>query len=171
MPEVLDRHYQFHPELVATLPGCYGFVAKRELKDSFISRLYLQSIGCEFVERFDFQQGVEDTGRLRDAVVKGQSLIFFPEGTFCRKPGLLPFKMGAFLAAAQAAVPVVPVSIRGTRAILHPDHWFPRRGMVRITIGVPLKESETGWDAAVRLKNAARAEILRHCGEQDLADL
>ena len=154
--------------LVAALPGSYGFVAKRELEESVVSRIYLQSMGSLFVERFDFHQGVGDTERIKDSVVKGQSLIFFPEGTFSRRPGLLPFKMGAFLAGAQTATPVVPVSIKGTRSILHPDHWFPRRGEVHITIGHPLRDEATGWDAAVRLKDAARAEILRHSGEPDL---
>lgn len=156
--------------LVAALPGCYGFVAKRELKENFIARLYLQSMGSEFVERFDSQRGVEESERLKDAARRGEPLIFFPEGTFCRKPGLLPFKMGAFLVGAQTATPVLPVAISGTRSILHPDHWFPRRGRVRITMGSALKEDGTDWDAAIRLKEAARAEILRHCGEPDLAD-
>jgi 1-acyl-sn-glycerol-3-phosphate acyltransferase len=156
--------------LVASLPGCYAFVAKRELEDNVISRLFLKRMGSEFVERFDFHQGVEDTGRLKDAAMQGQPLIFFPEGTFCRRPGLLPFKMGAFLVGAQAAAAVVPVSIRGTRSILHPDHWFPRRGTVSITVGTGLREDNTDWDAAIRLKDAARAEILRHCGEPDLSD-
>jgi 1-acyl-sn-glycerol-3-phosphate acyltransferase len=156
--------------LVAALPGCYGFVAKRELENSFISRRYLQRMGCEFVERFDFQQGVEDIGRISESATKGRSLIFFPEGTFSRRPGLMQFKMGAFLVGAQTSTAVVPVTIRGTRSILHPDSWFPRRGKVSITISHRLKESETDWDAAIRLKDAARAEILRQCGEPDLSD-
>jgi 1-acyl-sn-glycerol-3-phosphate acyltransferase len=48
----------------------------------------------------------------------GRSLVFFPEGTFLRPPGVLPFRLGAFKAAAEARCPVVPVAIRGTRAIL-----------------------------------------------------
>ena len=156
--------------LVASLPGCYGFVAKRELEDSFITRLFLKRMGSQFVERFDFHQGVEDTGRLKGAAMQGQPLIFFPEGTFCRRPGLLPFKMGAFLVGAQAAAAVVPVSIRGTRSILHPDHWFPRRGTVRITVGAVVKDDHGDWNAAIRLKDAARDEILHHCGEPDLSD-
>ena len=156
--------------LIAALPRRGRFVAKRELKESIFSRLYLQSIGCEFVERFDAQQSVEDSGRLESAVMSDPPLIFFPEGTFCRKPGLLPFKMGAFLAAARTATPVVPLAIRGTRSILHPDHWFPRRGSISIVAGGALSDAAADWDAALRLKDGVRAEILRHCGEPDLAD-
>ena len=156
--------------LVAALRGCYGFVAKRELENSIISRLYLQRMGSEFVERFDYQQGLEDTGRIRESVMKGRSLIFFPEGTFSRRAGLMQFKIGAFLVGAQTSTTVVPVTIRGTRSILHPGHWFPRQGAVSITIIPGLKEDGTDWDAAIRLKDAARAEILQHCGEPDMSD-
>ena len=42
-------------------------------------------------------------------------------------PGLLPFRMGAFVIAAQAGVPVVPVTLRGTRSVLRDGQWLFRR--------------------------------------------
>jgi len=41
------------------------------------------------------------------------------------------------LVAAEAGAPVVPVTIRGTRSILRDGHWFPRRGIITVTIGKP----------------------------------
>jgi 1-acyl-sn-glycerol-3-phosphate acyltransferase len=155
--------------VVAALSRQFSFVAKRELKEQFIPRVYLESIGTEFVERFDFEQGVEDVQRLQAMLRAGRSLLFFPEGTFQRAPGLLPFRMGAFAVAAQADVPIVPMSIRGTRTILRDGQWFPRRGVISITLGVPIPPEGTDWSAALKLRNAARAEILHHCGEPDLA--
>jgi hypothetical protein len=61
---------------------------------------------------------VADARRTVQTVQADRSLVFFPEGTFTRMPGLLPFHMGAFVAAAEAGVPVVPVTIRGTRSLL-----------------------------------------------------
>jgi len=155
--------------VVAALARQFSFVAKRELREQFIPRVYLESIGTEFVERFDFEQGVEDVKRLLEILHTGQALIFFPEGTFYRAPGLLPFRMGAFAVAAQAGVPVVPMIIRGTRVILRDGQWFPRRGVISMIIGAPIPPEGTDWSAALKLRNAARAEILRHCGEPDLA--
>ncbi len=155
--------------LVAALSRPFSFVAKGELREQFIPRVYLQHIGTEFVARFDLAQSVEDLQRLHATLRVGQSLIFFPEGTFQRAAGLLPFRMGAFTIAAQAGVPVVPMTIRGTRVILRDGHWFPRRGAISITLGVPISPEGTDWAAALKLRNAARAEILRHCGEADLA--
>jgi len=161
--------------LVAALPGklssagYFSFVAKRELLDSFVSRTYLRHIGSDFVERFESQRSLEDVKQVAHSLQSGRSPIFFPEGTFSRIPGLMPFRMGAFVVAAEAGVPVVPVSIRGTRSILRDGHWFPRRGIITVTIGKPIAPEGKGWAAAIRLRNTARAEISRRCGEPDLA--
>jgi acyl carrier protein len=156
--------------LLAALPERgYSFAAKRELSQSFLPRLFLRSIGADFVERSDIKQGVEDASRLAASVRAGRAPIFFAEGTFTRTAGLLPFRMGAFVVAAQTGVPLVPVTIRGARSVLRDGSWFARRGAIVITIAAPLTPQGNDWNAAVALRTAARTEILRHCGEPDLA--
>lgn len=154
--------------LVAALPANFTFVAKAELEEQFFARRFLRRIGVVFVERFDKQRGVADARRTVDTIRSGRSLVFFPEGTFARMPGLLPFHMGAFIAAAETGVPVVPVTIRGTRSILRSGSWFPHRGAVNITISLPIMPTGADWNAAVELRNAARSNILQHLGEPDL---
>ena len=155
----------------AALPQPFVFVAKGELQSHFVPRVYLKRLGAVFVERFDPGRGSADARRLAELACAGTRLAFFPEGTFQRMSGLAPFHMGAFVAAAEAGVPVVPVAIRGTRGMLRPGHWFPRRGAIRVTIGAPLRPHGKDWTAALALRDAARAEILRHCGEPDLSHL
>jgi 1-acyl-sn-glycerol-3-phosphate acyltransferase len=157
--------------LSVVLPRPVRYVAKRELEDRFISRVFLRRLGVEYVERFDKQRGVEDARRAARALDLGRSLAFFAEGTFVRMPGVLPFRMGAFVAAAEASVPVVPVTIRGTRAKLRANQWLPRRGGVSVTISPPISPQGRDWPAAVALRDAARAEILRRSGEPDLAQV
>lgn len=154
--------------LFAALPGGYSYVAKRELAEKFLSRLPMQRLGVEFVERFEAQRGVEDTARIARVVEQGRPVVFFPEGTFGREPGLRPFHMGAFVVASQTGVPLVPLALRGTRSILRADQWFFRRGAVRLIIGPPIQPSGTDWPAALKLRDMARSQILRYCGEPDL---
>lgn len=154
--------------LVAALPSPVSFVAKAEFRKRFLTRLPLTRMRATFVERFDLQRGVADARRAVRAARSGRPLLFFPEGTFYRMPGLHPFHMGAFVAAAEAGIPVVPVVIRGTRSMLRADSWFPRRGRLEVSIQPPIAPEGTDWAAAVTLRNAARAAILAQCGEPDM---
>ncbi len=157
--------------LTAALPGAFSFVAKREFTARLIPRVFLRHIGAEFVERFETLRGVEDARSLARAALSGKTLVFFPEGTFTRTPGLRAFHLGAFAAAVEADLPVVPVALAGTRSILRGDQWFPRRGAVTVSIGAPIRPAGRDWSAAIRLRDAARTEILRACGEPDAGDV
>jgi 1-acyl-sn-glycerol-3-phosphate acyltransferase len=167
---VNHQSYLDGPVIVSALRESNRFIAKRELLDHWVPRIYLNSIGTAFVERFDVQRGVEDTTRFTDMARGGQSLIVFAEATFRRMPGLLPFRMGAFVIAAQAGVPVVPVTIRGTRSILREGQWLFRRGRISVNFSSPLEPGGSDWGAAIRLRDATRAEMLRLCGEPDLSE-
>ena len=155
------------PMVLAALPVDVHYVVKRELEAQYFTRVLLRRIGAEFVERFEAHQGIQDTERLLQAVRQGRSLVFFPEGTFLRVPGLQAFHMGAFMVAARAGVPVVPVGVQGTRTILRAEQWFPRPGMVRVTVGAPRRPQGSDWGAAVALRDTVRTQIARYCGEPD----
>jgi len=155
--------------LAAVLPVEMGFVAKAELKQKLIPRRFLGRIGALFVERFDRQQSVADAQRITHRLRAGDSLLYFPEGTFGRAPGLLPFHMGAFVAAAEASSPLVPIIIRGTRSILRGDSWFPHRGSVHIRVEAPIMPEGSDWPSAIQLRDDARQAILQHLAEPDLA--
>jgi 1-acyl-sn-glycerol-3-phosphate acyltransferase len=155
--------------LLALLREPVSFVAKAELKDQWFPNWFLTRIGAQFVERFDAERGSQDAGRLVQLAGGGRSLMVFPEGTFTRHPGLLGFRMGAFVTAAANQLPVIPITIRGSRSVLRSDDWFLRRGTIAIIVGEGLSEAGDDWSAAVALRNRARAEILKHVGEPDLA--
>ncbi len=167
---VVANHASYLDALVLTavLPARFAFVAKREFKESLAARLFMGRLGTLFVERFDPERGAEDADTVATAVKNGASLIVFPEGTFGRAPGLRPFRLGAFLVAARAAAAVVPVSLRGTRSILRDKTRQLRRGQVGVSLGSPIPPAGTDWNAALALRDAARASILGACGEPDL---
>ena len=156
--------------LLAILPWRNNaFVAKRELREGFITRTLVTGLGAQFVERFDVQKSAEHADELAQAARRGVSLIVFPEGTLVRHTGLMPFRAGAFLSAAQAAIPVVPVALRGVRSVLRDGTWYPRRAPISVTVGAPVAPDGGDWNAAVRLRDQVRKQILRHCGEPDLS--
>jgi 1-acyl-sn-glycerol-3-phosphate acyltransferase len=167
---VVANHCSYLDGLVlsAVLPGEPVFVAKRELAEQLVAGPFLRALGAIFVDRLAPEIAVEDARRAVAAARTDRQLVFFPEGTFTREPGLRPFRMGAFAVAAEVGLPILPVAIRGTRSILRSDQWLPRRGRIDVHLGPPLAPAGSGFEAAVRLRDQARAEILRHCGEPDL---
>ncbi len=157
--------------LVAALPPRpgYAFVAKRELAASAYPRAVLEGLGALFVERFEAARSAEDVAEIVAALRGGRSVGVFPEGTFSREAGLKPFRMGAFVAAARAGVPVAVVGLRGARLVLRDQTWLPRHGRPEFEVGAMLVAGDDDWAAAARLRDAARAEMLKLVGEHDLA--
>jgi 1-acyl-sn-glycerol-3-phosphate acyltransferase len=147
----------------------YAFVAKREFLANPLMRTLLQGFGTQFIERFDVAKSAEHANELAAMARRGISLIVFAEGTLKRGTGLMPFRTGAFQAAAQAGIPVVPVALRGVRSALRDGTWYLRRSAIAVTFGAPIAPRAEDWSAAVQLREAVRAEILKHCGEPDLA--
>ena len=101
----------------ALLDGEVTPVAKKELARQWIAGPFLARLGAIFVDRADPASARADAERAQRAVAAGQCVVFFPEGTLTRMPGLLPFRMGAFTIAAEAGVAVLPVAFRGLRAV------------------------------------------------------
>jgi 1-acyl-sn-glycerol-3-phosphate acyltransferase len=156
--------------LTAALPPRFCFVIKREIKSVPLAHLLLRRLGSEFVERFDRRRGATDARRIMRKADGGEALVFFPEGTFRREPGLMRFRTGAFAAAARADLPVVPVVIRGARALLPAARWLPKRQPLEVIITPPLDGSVLRAEhKASRLLGLSRERILQHLGEPDLA--
>jgi 1-acyl-sn-glycerol-3-phosphate acyltransferase len=153
----------------AALPARFGFVIKREMSGVPLAGLMLRKLGSEFVERFNRHRGAADARRVLRNAINGHSLVFFPEGTFTRTPGLLKFHTGAFATAARAGCPVVPAVVRGTRNALSPRGGLPRPGRIVVEILPPLTpRAQAPDEAAVELRDRAREAILRELGEPDL---
>ncbi|WP_249221420.1 AMP-binding protein [Cupriavidus sp. KK10] len=156
--------------LTAVLPPHFTFVAKQELLRSPPLAMLLGRLGCAFVERFDPARGVEDTSALEKRILGGESLVFFPEGTFRREPGLRPFRLGAFRCAARARAPVIPIALIGTRSLLRDGRWWPSRASLALVAGEAAFASGNDWPALLRLRDTARNEIRSRLQEPDAAD-
>jgi len=155
--------------LLAALPVDFRFVAKRELAAAPLVGTVIRKAGHLTVERTDLSRSVADAARVTEALRRGVSVLVFPEGTFRRSPGLLPFRLGAFKTAMEAERPLVPVAIRGTREVLPADTWLPCPGPITVSVGVPVRPEARGWPELVRLRNLVRAGIASALGESPAA--
>jgi len=154
--------------LNAFLPPRFGFVIKGEMGRVPVAGFLLRRIGSEFVERFDASGSARDARRLLKVAQSGESLAFFPEGTFQAVPGLDRFRSGAFAAATNSKLPVVPVAISGSRAILPAATLLPRHGHLTIDILDPIEPNDPSFENSKSLAELSRQRILTVLDEPDL---
>ncbi len=119
---------------VAALPPDFAFVIKKEMVKVPLAGMLLRRLGSQFVERFDRHRGATDTRRVWRLAATGQSLVFFPEGTFTEVRQIGKFLGGAFATAMRSQMPVVAVALHGTREVLPPGRAILRRLPIRVEI-------------------------------------
>jgi 1-acyl-sn-glycerol-3-phosphate acyltransferase len=151
--------------LQAFLPPRFAYVIKGEMQKIPVAGFLLRRIGARFVDRFTAAAS-SDARTLLRAAEGGESLAFFPEGTFIGERGLGPFRAGAFAAAIRYGLPVVPVIIRGSRAVFPHDAILPRYAPLKIDILDPISAGTHSDSKA--LAEAARQCILTVLDEPDL---
>jgi 1-acyl-sn-glycerol-3-phosphate acyltransferase len=128
--------------IVAALPPDFAFVIKKEMVRVPLAGLLLRRLGSQFVERFDRHKGATDARRVLKLAATGQSLMFFPEGTFDETRQIGKFLGGAFTTAARAEMPVVAVAIHGTRAVMPPGGLSIHRLPIRVEVLAVLPADE-----------------------------
>ena len=156
---VVANHASYIDGLVAAaaLPPDFAFVIKKEMVRVPLAGLLLRRLGSQFVERFDRHKGGIDARRVLKLAATGQSLVFFPEGTFNEIRQVGRFLGGAFTTAARSDMPVVAMAIHGTRAVLPPDGLAVHRLPIRVEILEVLSASDA--------RQRSRELIARAVGE------
>jgi 1-acyl-sn-glycerol-3-phosphate acyltransferase len=146
--------------LAAYLPARYRFVAKQELARIPIFGKAWRSCGHIAVNRSDRSQAVasiEEAGtEIRD---RRLAVIFFPEGTRSPDGRLQEFKKGAFVLAIQTGVPVVPLGISGSHAVMPKGSFRIRSGTIRIRVGEPIPVSGLSMSERDGLLREGRARV------------
>lgn len=153
--------------LLATLKHNVAFVGKKELSNIPFLRSLIKKLGHLTIERGDPVKHEKDAEMFKACLAKSKSIFLFPEGTFTYAAGVRPFKLGAFLLAAQTTTSLAPVALSGTRKVLR-AYSLPRPGTITLTFLEQLEPQASAWEEAVRLCHEARRLILPHSGEQSL---
>ena len=160
-PVILIANHTSHldtPSLLRALPRrLRGRVAVAAAADYFFRTRRTGLAMALLLNAFPFSRegtvraSLEHCGDLIDA---GWSVLVYPEGTRSRTGRLQPFKSGIGLLATDLRVPVVPVAIAGTHAILPKGRNRPHRGPVTVRFGGPVEVAASDD----RLVTAARLE-------------
>jgi len=161
--------------LMLGLGVAYRFIAKMEVGRMPFVGTFLKQMGHLKFDRTNPESRLRQAQEMEDFLRNGESVFVFPEGTFTKEDGVRPFQLGAFKAAVATGVPIIPVSLAGTRRFLRDGTYLPRPTSVTITIHAPIHPQTTGtasehpessgWHELIRLRDATRAAIVRDAGE------
>ncbi len=154
------------PVLLAHLPVEFRWLAKAELFRIPVFGRAMHAVGCIPIDRSDRESAFGSLHRAGGVLAGGTSVMMFPEGTRSPDGTLLPFKKGGFMLALAAGVPIVPVALRGVRAVMPKGSLRVRGGAVELRIQNPI--STSGLQAADRddLMRRVRTELLRALAER-----
>jgi 1-acyl-sn-glycerol-3-phosphate acyltransferase len=162
-PVVFVPNHQSHLDilvLLGHLPGATRFAAKQELWRHPVMAGVLDTLGMIPIDREHPERAVDV---LRRAGTTPQSLVVFPEGTRSRTGQLLPFKKGAFVLAIASGLPVVPVTLRGTRRLMpRGSRLTVTPGTVEIVLEEPIPTAGLCYEDRDALSDRVRAAIERH---------
>ena len=158
---VMSNHASY-ADIVAlfmALPAIPGFLAKRELMKVPFLAAALRAGGHVIIDRGKRQSARAALGSAAEQVRSGKTVLIFPEGTRGDLDAVGEFKSGGFHLAKAAQVPIIPVGLRGTRAV-GPKHTFlfwP--GKVEVHIGAPLTPGEITAQELYPLMQIVRQRI------------
>jgi fatty-acyl-CoA synthase len=153
---------------LAYLPAGVRFVVKAEaLTMPFVGAI-VRKTGQFAFKRSDQEERTKAAEEIDAALLGGESVAIYPEGTFTAIVGVRPFHLGAFKAAALTGKPICPIAIRGARQILRDETRMPRPGRITVTFGPLLRpdpQAGDDWRQIVRLRDITREIIGRNTGE------
>lgn len=145
------------PILFASLPLQLRIVAKASLGRFPFLGWHLQRTGHLLVDRRKPGAGI--VAKMRRLVSEAHSLIVFPEGTRSVDGRVGRFKRGTFLVAIDAQLPVVPVSVSGSRHVMKKGRLMVCPGDVRLTVHAPLHTTGVTRDQVSEFAERVRAVV------------
>jgi 1-acyl-sn-glycerol-3-phosphate acyltransferase len=161
---VIVCNHQSHYDVIV-LYGWLGidfrWVIKSELRKVPGLGIGCEKIGHIFIDRSDTKAALAAINAARNQIVDGTSVMFFPEGSRSRNNELGSFKKGAFKMAFDIKIPVLPITIVGTKKILPPKTIRLLPGKVKMIIHEPIDIAQYKNDDIKELMEKARGIILR----------
>ncbi len=138
----------------------FKWVMKKEVRKIPGVGFGSEAIGHIFIDRSSTKAAIETIQKAKWKIKGGTSVLFFPEGTRSRIPQVLPFKKGAYRFAFDLNLPILPVTINGTRKIMPPGTFDIWPGKAEIVIHPPVDIKEYNLEKVNDLMDRTRNTIM-----------
>lgn len=159
---ILMPNHQSHfdiPVLLGCLEMEFRWLAKAELFRIPIFGRAMRGCGYISIDRRNRDSAFDSIRRAGEAIRGAVSVLIFPEGTRGTGQGILPFKKGGFILAADSDVPILPMAIHGTRRILPKNGILVDPGPVVLCFQPPIETATFTRETKEALMERVRTSI------------
>lgn len=153
--------------LLGSLPIQFKWLAKKELFSIPFFGWTMASAGYISIDREGTRETVVAMNEAAKKIGDGLSVVIFPEGSRSLNGKLQSFKKGGFSLAIKSQVPIVPITIKGSREIMPPGHLSVKPGKIKIRIGEPIETKDLTMRDRPYLMEKVREMILKNLDSMD----
>ena len=147
------------PIVFASIPFQLRIVAKESLGRIPFMGWHLHRAGHLLVDRKN--PGADIVQKMARLISESSSLIVFPEGTRSVDGEVGRFKKGSFVVALDAGLPVVPITIAGSRRVMTKGELTVRPGDVELTIHEPMPTEGVTREHVLAFAERVRSVVRR----------
>ena len=148
--------------LLSHLPYQFKWLAKKELFSIPFLGWTMAAVGYISIDRGGTRDTVEAMNEAAQKIRDGMSVVIFPEGSRSPDGSIQPFKKGGFTLAIKSKVPIVPVAISGSRAIMPKDKLTATSGEIRILVAHPIETENSALKDRELLMKKVRETISKN---------
>jgi 1-acyl-sn-glycerol-3-phosphate acyltransferase len=134
------------------------WVMKIELRKVPMFGICCEKMGHIYIDRSSTQAAIDSLNEAKKTL-DGASIVMFPEGTRTETGALGPFKKGAFRMAIDLGIPLLPVTIIGTKDILPTKSFSLFPGRAKIVVHKPIDISNYSLEEIEKLMTEVRGII------------
>lgn len=125
--------------LLGHLPYQFKWLAKKELFSIPFFGWTMAAAGYISIDRGGTRETVGAMNEAAQKIREGMSVVIFPEGSRSPNGSVQPFKKGGFTLAIKSKVPIVPISISGSRDIMPKDKLTALPGEIQMFVDHPIE--------------------------------
>jgi 1-acyl-sn-glycerol-3-phosphate acyltransferase len=159
---IISNHQSLYDiiALVTRLGIQYRWFIKKEILKIPIFGYALYASRNIFIDRSDTAKSIESINKGIDRLPGGVSIMVFAEGTRSPDGRIHEFKKGGFVTAVRRKIPILPVTVNGSRRILPKGSLIVKPGKIRIVIGDPIDPSGYTTETVQTLIDKARQVVM-----------
>ena len=154
------------PLCFAAIPIHLVSLAKIELKRIPIFGWAMMMAGHIFVDRKNRERAIKSMEKARRSIERNpRSILIYPEGTRSLDGEIHDFKKGAAVLGMTLGIPIVPMAMCGTGAVVRKNSWDLRPQPIELRLGQPIETNNYNYDQRNQLTRELQQAVIKLKGE------